>query len=618
MPKLIEWAVTVVVATAISVWCASVYLRRRGRGVPVGQWLIGPVIEVLAGFAWSSLPLFVFPSSNHYDSWAFYLIFLCAVSAASTVGAAASRSYFLSFQLALFVPIDMAFLLAHDQSLRLLGLAIPVYVTVMVVMHNEVHAVVLSELRLETKNAEANQTLRTLNAELGEIALHDSLTGAANRIAFLDALKQINVENGCGNALVGLVFLDLDRFKVVNDSLGHLAGDELLVQVAERIRGTLRGCDIVARLGGDEFTVLLPGLGGVGDIVQAAHRIHQVFTLPFTISGRNVLATASIGVAVSSGSGETPEDLLRQADMAQYQAKENGRNRVELFAPSLNRTSRRRLDQEEALREALDAGQIVAHLQPQIDLRSGRVVGAEALARWNHPERGLLGAPCFIPLAEQSDLILEVDAAVRHSAIEARVALARSGCAPEFRVWCNVSAHQFNIAEPFAELVDGLRSASCDPTGIGVELTETAYMGQVGSVARHLDQLHLLGIRVALDDFGTGQSSLALLKSMSIDELKVDKSFVDDIVTNRRDMAIIRAMVTLGNDLGLLLVAEGVEALAQASLLRELHCHRAQGFFWSTAVPLDEFLGLLPLVFPVSMDDASVTPASSLHTVQLG
>jgi EAL domain-containing protein (putative c-di-GMP-specific phosphodiesterase class I) len=166
--------------------------------------------------------------------------------------------------------------------------------------------------------------------------------------------------------------------------------------------------------------------------------------------------------------------------------------------------------------------------------------------------------------------------------------------------------------------VDELRSANCDPTGIGIELTETVFMGRVGSVARHFDQVRLLGIRVALDDFGTGQSSLALLKSMFVDELKVDKSFVDEIVTNRRDMAIIRAMATLGDDLGLLLVAEGVETLAQASLLRELRCDRAQGFLWSTAVPLDEFLGLLPLVLPVSTDDASVVPVSSFNTVQLG
>jgi predicted signal transduction protein with EAL and GGDEF domain len=361
----------------------------------------------------------------------------------------------------------------------------------------------------------------------------------------------------------------------------------------------LRDDDVLARLGGDEFTVLLAGLTDRDEAIEAAHRIHRTFETPFVIFDRQVLATASVGVTVTSGAATGPQDLLRQADMAQYHAKENGRNRVELFVPALHPISRRRLDHEEALREALLDGQIVAHFQPQVDLRSGRIVGAEALARWDHPERGVLSAAEFVPLAEESDLILEVDAAVRRGAIDARMTLAHAGCVPGFRVWCNVSAHQLTTVDPIADILSELNRAGCDPAGIGVELTETAVMAHLEDAARHISGVRRMAIRVALDDFGTGHSSLALLRSMTVDELKVDKSFVDDMVTDDRDMAIVRAMTSLGRDLGLLIVAEGVETLAQALLLAQLDCDRAQGFLWSPAVPLGEFLTLMQSTFPI-------------------
>jgi diguanylate cyclase len=599
LPWMIAWAVFAAVASEVAVLSAALYLRRRGRGEPVGRWRAGPLTSALSGFAWASLPFFAFPSESHFDLRAIYLIFLCAISAANAVGTAAWRSYFISFQVALFVPIDLVCLLAPDRPTQIMGLVMPVYLIVMIILHWEVHTVVLSELRLRESNTEANQQLRALNEQLGALALHDDLTGVANRVAFVDALGEASADVRRTGALIAVVFLDLDRFKVVNDSLGHQAGDELLVQVAERIRGVLRDDDVLARLGGDEFTVLLSGLTETEEAVETAHRILQTFAVPFVVAGRQVVVSASIGVTVTSSPHIGPQDLLRQADMAQYDAKENGRNRVELFVPTLHPTARRRLDQEEALREALRGGQIVAHFQPQVDLRTGRIVGAEALARWNHPERGLLSAAEFVPLAEESDLILDIDATMRRAAIEARMTLAHAGCGDDFRVWCNVSAHQLAAVDPVATFLDELALAGCDPAGIGIELTETAVMAHLDEAARHIGDVRRLAVRVALDDFGTGHSSLSLLRSMTVDELKVDRSFVFDMVGDDRDRAIVRAMTSLGRDLGLLVVAEGVETLAQAALLAQLDCDRAQGFLWSPAVPLGVLLTMVQTPFPV-------------------
>ena len=288
-----------------------------------------------------------------------------------------------------------------------------------------------------------------------------------------------------------------------------------------------------------------------------------------------------------------------------------------MFVPTLHPMSRRRLDHEEALREALADGQIVAYLQPQIDLATGRIVGAEALARWNHPDRGVLSAADFVPLAEESDLILEVDAVVRRSAIEARVALADAGCSPDFRVWCNVSAHQLTTADPVEDLLADLHRAGCDPRGVGVELTETAVMAHLAAAADRIEEVRLMAVRVALDDFGTGHSSLALLRSMTVDELKVDRSFVSDMATDERDMAIVRAMTLLGKELGLLVVAEGVETLAQSTLLADLQCDRAQGFLWSAAVPLGQFLPMVRTTFPVRSGGTGTPPTSAAGPLEV-
>ena len=597
--QTVAWAAAVVVVNVTSAWIAGSYLKRRRRNAAVGRWPIGPVTMALTGLAWGALPFFVFLPVSHYDLRAVYLIVLCAASAANAVGAAARRSYFLPFQLALLLPVDLFCLLAHDRSTQLLGLAIPVFLVVMIVLYQQVHRLVLSELQLREHNGEVNKELMTLNAQLGEIALRDGLTDAANRVAFVNALGHAISESRIRDSFVGVVFLDLDRFKVVNDSLGHQAGDELLVQVADRIRGVLRGGDVLGRLGGDEFTVLLPGLNQGAESLSAARRIHRALQDPFLLFNRSVLITASVGVTASIGTSESSQDLLHQADLAQYRAKEDGGNRVEVFVPTLPQISRRKLDNEQSLRQALADGQITAHFQPQIDLRTGQIVGAEALARWNHPEFGMLGAADFISVAEDSDLILHVDAAVRRSAIDARVALAESGCDPEFRMWCNVAARQLTTLDPVGELLEDLGRAECEASGFGIELSESAVTAHAGVAVNHINRIRGQGVRVSLDDFGTGHSSLALLRSLSVDELKVDRDFVVDIDSDVRRRAVAKAMMTLGKDLGLSVVAEGVETLDQAELLADLGCDRAQGFLWAPPAPLVELLAMVRTTFPV-------------------
>ena len=467
----------------------------------------------------------------------------------------------------MFVPIDVVCLTAPDRPTQVLGLVVPVYLVVMIVVHQEVHTVVAQRAAAYGRAIpRPTGSFVTLNAQLGEIALRDDLTGSANRVAFVDALAHASADMRRSGTIVAVVFLDLDRFKVVNDSLGHQAGDELLVQVADRIRGVLRDGDVLARLGGDEFTVLLRGLAEQGggprgrpphppDLRDTVHRF-----------GPKVVVTASIGVTVGGQLPRYgPQDLLRQADMAQYQAKENGRNRVEVFVPALHPVARRRLDHEEALREALLEGQIVAYFQPQVDLENGRIVGAEALARWNHPDRGVLSAAEFVPLAEESDLILEVDAAVRRCAIEARMALPacrRAGRLPGVVQRLGPSAdHGGPGGRPSSP--SSIGPAAIRPASASSSPKPRSWLISIRR-PRQIGEVRRLAVRVALDDFGTGHSSLALLRSMTVDELKVDRSFVSDMVTDERDMAIVRAMTSLGRDLGLLVVAEGVETLAQA------------------------------------------------------
>ena len=382
--------------------------------------------------------------------------------------------------------------------------------------------------------------------------------------------------------------MDLDRFKVINDSLGHGAGDQLLAQFAARIAPVLRNDDVFARLGGDEFTVLLSGADDLDEALQVAARIQAVCNEPFRIQDRHVVTTVSIGVAQNGELADTADDLLRQADVALYRAKERGRNRVELFDDSLRAVLDRKLDDELAIRAALQADEIVPWFQPVVDLATGRIVAAEALARWQHPSEGVLLPARFLPVIEECGLTgVLLKTMVRHvgrtiAALEADGLLDAT-----FRLWVNMDPDDTAGVDTTDELRWFTERLGISPSRLGAEVTERAIMRDLAGSQRHLAAMKELGVAIALDDFGTGHSSLALLQALPVDVVKIDRSFVRDVHDDDRDRALVMAIIRLTQDLGLDVVAEGIENTAQEHLLLQSGCRVGQGFLFSPAVPAE-------------------------------
>lgn len=416
-------------------------------------------------------------------------------------------------------------------------------------------------------------------------ANYDSLTGLPNRSLLYDRLNQAIVARARQHRETGVLFVDLDHFKVVNDSLGHDVGDKLLVQVAEKLKACLRDEDSVARWGGDEFVILLTEMDHPGDIVLVAQRILSSLQTPFLLDSHEIYCNASIGGSVFPKDGDTPDALLQHADIAMYRAKEQGRNTYRLYAQEMQQSIDRRLALETQLRKAIDNGELLLHFQPQIALDSGRVIGAEALVRWRHPEFGMVSPALFIPLAEESSLIVSIGDWVLHGAC-AEVRRWREMGFTDVGVAINFSARQFMQPDLPGRVTHVLECHGVRPEEIEVEITESLVMGQPTKTIETLRQLRDLGIRAALDDFGTGYSSLAYLKSFPVSRLKIDKSFV-------QDEAIVRAVIQLALSYQLETVAEGVEDEATLQMLRRLGCDIVQGYYYSRPLPADEFVAFL-------------------------
>lgn len=419
-------------------------------------------------------------------------------------------------------------------------------------------------------------------------AFYDPLTGLPNRALFMDRLRNaLRRRTGRpGDAQLAVVFVDVDRFKLVNDSLGHAVGDELLRSLAQRLQSCLRPGDTVARFGGDEFTLLLEDVGSVERATRVADRVRAELFRPFAPGGHEVFATVSMGIALSAGKGQRPEDLLRDADNAMHRAKEAGRARYEVFDTEMHRRSMALLRLEGELRRAVEREEFRIHYQPIVDLLSGGLAGFEALVRWQHPERGIVLPSEFIPLAEETGLVVPIGEWVLLHACRQMQAwsLAYPGL-PGLRMSANLSTRQFAQPDLAGRVQWALDETGTKGSSLHLEITESAVMETRDSAARTLARLKELGIRISIDDFGTGYSSLSYLQRLPIDTLKIDQSFVGLMGSGSRESEIVRTIVALAHNLGMSVVAEGVERVAQETELRALGCDYGQGFLY--AEPLD-------------------------------
>jgi diguanylate cyclase (GGDEF)-like protein len=428
-------------------------------------------------------------------------------------------------------------------------------------------------------------------------ALHDELTGLPNRMLFFDRLT-VALGRAKRHAPVAVLFLDLDRFKLVNDSLGHDAGDQLLVQVACRLSSALRESDTIARFGGDEFVVLCEDVVSADEVVGVAERLSQSLAAPIALADGEVFITTSIGIAFSEGPGQTPQALLRDADAALYRAKELGRGGYELFNEQMRARAVERLATVNALHRAIERDELLLYYQPIVELVSGSIVGMEALVRWQHHERGLVPPTEFIPLAEESGLIVELGRWVlREACRQARSWSEELPASARLTMSVNLSARELQHPMVVEEVADALASARVDPRRLVLEITESVLMNDARATLDRLQQLRDLGVRLAIDDFGTGYSSLASLRRLPVDILKIDKSFIDGLGVDRDESAITRTVVRLAQALGLEIVAEGVERAEVAAELLALGCHLAQGYHFSRPLPASELEQLLRAQF---------------------
>ncbi len=431
---------------------------------------------------------------------------------------------------------------------------------------------------------------KTVDAVMHQ-ALHDSLTGLPNRALFLDRLEHSLVRAERLQTPVGVLFIDLDGFKNVNDSLGHATGDQLLVTVAERIRTCARAADTAARLGGDEFAILLEDLSDRNDAARLAERVMEVLRTPFAAQGREVIVSASIGIASAERPGE---DLLGHADLAMYRAKRAGKGRYEFFEPDMRETAMRRLDLEGELRRATERDEILLHYQPIVDLSTGRVEAVEALVRWRHPTRGLLAPAVFLPLAEETGTIVAIGRQVLRLACE-QVALWQSASPtePPVGVSVNLSARQLQEPGLPGDVADALGEHNLAPQSLMLELTETALMDDRELAVERLHELKSLGVRLALDDFGTGYSSLRYLRDVPLDALKIAKEFVDGVAGDEAEATLARAILELGATFELSVIAEGIEEPEQLNALRRLGAELGQGFLFARPLAVEQVSGLL-------------------------
>lgn len=434
--------------------------------------------------------------------------------------------------------------------------------------------------------------IKEVEEELRHLAHHDALTGLPNRLLLHARLEHCLQQARREGTNVAVMLLDLDHFKKINDSLGHAVGDSLLQLVAKRLSASIREADTIARLGGDELTVVLGSLNDARDAEIAAKEILDVLSKPFEVERQDVFVSASIGISVYPQDGRDAKVLLKNADAAMYAAKSGGRNGYHRYTKELTETSSEFLTLETNLYRALEREELLLHFQPQVSLRSGNIVGVEALVRWRHPRIGLVSPAEFVPFAEETGLIGVIGEWVLRSACAQAKAWQDAGLTP-FRIAVNLSGRQLGHTNIVREIHDVLEDTGLDPSYLELELTESTVMKNAERAAKTLDALRELGTTIAIDDFGTGYSSMSYLKRFRVDRLKIDRSFVRDIPQDANGVAIAKAIVALGHSLDLSVLAEGVETESQRELLTSIGCAEMQGLLYSAPRPASELVSLL-------------------------
>jgi diguanylate cyclase (GGDEF)-like protein len=456
----------------------------------------------------------------------------------------------------------------------------------------------LLEARVVERTAELADANLHLQAEMQEkqranerseyLAYYDSLTGLPNRRMFGTVLERSIVHAQRFKRGLAVLFIDLDRFKNINDTLGHAAGDLLLNEIGQRLKACLRASDTVARLGGDEFVILLPEVGSQADVATVGQNVLSAIFKPIILVGQEFRITASVGISIYPAGGEDEQTLMKNADVAMYQAKGEGKNNFKFYSETMNSHSFERLALESSLRLALEHNEFALHYQPKLAFGTDAITGMEALLRWQHPALGMVSPAKFIPIAEETGLIVPIGMWVLKTACRQNVAWQKAGL-PHLCMAVNLSPRQFSDDNLLRDIAAALEESGMDPTLLELEITEGMLMHDVNKAMKTLTALREMGVRLAIDDFGTGYSSLSQLKRFPVNTIKVDRSFVRDLGTNADDRGITEAIIAMGKSLSLTVVAEGVETEGQLAFLRQHNCDEFQGFYFSQAVPADEF-----------------------------
>ena len=453
---------------------------------------------------------------------------------------------------------------------------------------DELNARVRAGKRILDLQAELIRTRENLRVQ----AAHDPLTGLPNRLLFSDRLTQMLAQAERENDLLAVAYLDLDGFKLINDTLGHNVGDLLLKDASERLSSCLRASDTLARMGGDEFTILLPHMSCSEDAVVVCRKILESLSEPFVLNGRDLSISASVGITMYPSDGSDVETLVKNADTAMYRSKEQGKNTCQLYTETLNIAAVERMALQESVRTGLERNEFLVYYQPRVDIRSGRILGVEALVRWQHPKLGLVLPDHFIPMAEETGLILPVGEHVLRAACAQNKAWHDQGFGPTVAA-VNISGRQFQQGDLVATVTDVLNETGLDPRYLELELTESILTHTPGRTLESVRDLEAAGVRITIDDFGTGYSSLSYLKRFPVTAVKIDRSFVNDVTTNPDSAAIASAAIAMAHSLRLQVIAEGVETLQQLEFLRGLQCDEVQGYFISPPAPADEIALLL-------------------------